>query len=86
MGHSNQVRERLRPHLLHDVSAMKFDRSFAGDQLASDLFVEQRQYQKSEHHSLARGEQVLAVAQLGDLGPLLERVPVSLNSSTDGVQ
>ena len=63
---------------------MKFDRSFAGDQLASDLFVEQPQYQKSEHLSLARGEQVIAVAQLGDLGPLLERVLVSLNSSTDG--
>ena len=53
---------------------MKFDRSFAGDQLAGDLFVEQAQYQQSKDLSLARGEQVIAVAQLGDLSPLLERV------------
>jgi hypothetical protein len=45
LGHSNQVRKRFRSHLLHDVSAMKFDRSFAGDQLAGDLFVKQAQYQ-----------------------------------------
>jgi len=54
LGHSNHIRERLRLHLLHDVSAMKFDCSFAGNQLAGDLFVEQAQYQKSQHLSLAR--------------------------------
>ena len=64
---------------------MKFDRSFASDQLAGDLFVEQPQYQKSEHLSLARSKQVIAIAQLGDLGPLLERLPVPFNTSTDGI-
>jgi hypothetical protein len=53
LSHSNQIRERVRPHLLHDVSAMKFDRPVGGDEFSGDLFVEQTQYQKREHLPLA---------------------------------
>ena len=39
-GHSNQIGERFRAHLLHDVSGMKFNRSLGGGEFAGKLFVE----------------------------------------------
>lgn len=39
--HFDQIRERLRLHLLHDVRTMKFDSSFGGGQFAGNLLVHQ---------------------------------------------
>ena len=39
--HFDQIRERLRLHLLHNISTMKFDRPFSGGQFADNLFIQQ---------------------------------------------
>jgi hypothetical protein len=40
-GHAEQFHNRFGPHLMHDLSAMHFDRDLAGAQFACDLFVQQ---------------------------------------------
>jgi hypothetical protein len=41
IGHSNEFRQRLRTHLVHDARSLDFDGFLSRPQFSANLFVEQ---------------------------------------------
>ena len=62
-GHAHEGREGFGFHFLHDVGAMKFDRSLGGSEFAGDLFIEHSRGNEGHDFALARGELFIAFAQ-----------------------
>src|SRR5689334_6455245 len=54
LEHPHQLRQRLRLHFLHDLSAMHFDRDLAGAEVGGDLLVEHAGNDAFHHLALTR--------------------------------
>jgi hypothetical protein len=61
-GHPNQIGKRFYAHLLHDVGAMKFNRSLGGGEFAGNLFVKLPSNNQSHHFPLTRRELLISLA------------------------
>src|SRR6185503_20119038 len=70
-SHPNQIGERFRAHFLHDVGAMKFDRSLGGSEFAGDLFIQQSGCNERHHFALTRGELFITLPQFSGFSSLL---------------
>src|ERR1700754_1246420 len=71
--HADELGDRRRLHLLHDVRAMGFDRSLRRRQIESDLLVQHAGDDAGHHFALARGETLVPLAQRRRIVPLLAR-------------
>src|SRR5580692_4392054 len=71
--HPHQIGERFSVHLLHDVGAMKFDRSLSSGEFAGNLFIEQAGGNERHHFSLTRGKLFIMFAQFSAFRPILLR-------------
>jgi hypothetical protein len=54
VGHTDQLRERLRSHLAHNVTAMKFYCFLRHSQLGGDLFIQKPEEDFSHHFAFPR--------------------------------
>ena len=72
-NHPNQICERLCVHLLHDMGAMKFDRSLGSSEFAGYLLIKQTRCDESHHFTLTWGELFITFAQFFRLRSLFVR-------------
>src|SRR6266566_452859 len=62
-GHADEVGEGFCFHLLHDVGAMKFDRSLGGSEFAGDLFIQHSRSNERHHFTFAWSKLLVALVQ-----------------------
>ena len=84
--HSDQLGQRSRIHFLHHLAAMDLDGDFAGAQFARDLFVEQTRDHPGHDFTLASGQRIKSLAQLGGFRPLLTRAAVAFQRLLNRVE
>src|SRR6266404_4937234 len=85
-NHPDQIGERFGAHFLHNVGAMKFDRSLGGGEFAGHLFIQQSGCNQSHHFALTGGELSITLAQFSDFRSLFARGSVPLDGGADRVQ
>ena len=72
-------------HFLHDVSAMKFDGSLGGGELAGNFFVKEPGGNQGQHFALARRELFVTLAQIGKFRPAFAGFPIAVKRSENNV-
>ena len=70
-GHSHEVGEGPRFHLLHNVGAMEFDRALGGGEFTGDLLIKHSRGNERHHFALTRSKLLIALVQFPSLGSLL---------------
>jgi hypothetical protein len=86
VGHSDEISERLRLHLTHDVTAMKFHGLFGHPQHAGYLFVQESEHDFRHHLAFSRRKGMVKGAQVRPFHPLRGHDAVSLDSLADCIE
>src|SRR5882672_1483393 len=76
-GHSNEIGERVRRHLLHDPASMDLECDLADTERRRRLFVQKSADDQWEHLAFARRERSVALLQLSPFGSLQPCVSVA---------
>src|SRR5262245_23707957 len=84
LHHSNELRQRIRLHLLEDVSAVILDRPLGGRDLASDLLIAQAGNNEWQDLTLARRELFVSLSQIVELASRLMRHARAFDGLADG--
>ena len=86
LGHPNQIGERFRAHLLHDVGAMKFNCSLGDGEFAGSLFVMLPSNNESRHFAFTRRELLITLAKFSSFRSRFVRLKIPLDGGEDSVQ
>src|SRR5438309_7531029 len=85
-GEADQLGDRSRLHLLHEMPALLLDGDFARPELARDLLVEETSDDPSQHVPLARGQQGVPASKRGELLTFAARGAIALDRAANGVE